>query len=380
MIDYPAICELKVASRCNINCRYCYVYNLGDDSYTDQPKFLTAEIARATAGCIRRYVERHQLRGFHVLLHGGEPLLAPLPLLWQICDVLAGTLATSTQLSFSIQTNGTAFIPEHFQLFNHYGIEVSVSLDGSQQTNDSLRVDHQGRGTYSQVAAGLKLAQRSLPQVLGPHVLMVVNPDSDPIGEYWHIRELGVGTVDLLLPLANYQLRAPAYSRSAPLASPAYGKWLSILYRLWRQNGRFPFIRLLEAFDSSVAALYSPLTTIKGSLTHSYFVVNTDGTLEVADNLKACGNRFTASGLSVFSDSIDDLLSLPLAVEYYSRDSLVPLDCVECPMVRCCRGGFIGDRYSKTRGFANRSVYCDDLFHMYRTISEFNAGREGRMC
>ena len=33
---------LKVASRCNINCSYCYVYNQGDTNWQRMPKHMSA--------------------------------------------------------------------------------------------------------------------------------------------------------------------------------------------------------------------------------------------------------------------------------------------------------------------------------------------------
>ena len=31
---------LKVASRCNLDCSYCYVYHMGDDGWRYQPKLM----------------------------------------------------------------------------------------------------------------------------------------------------------------------------------------------------------------------------------------------------------------------------------------------------------------------------------------------------
>ena len=65
---------LKVASRCNINCRYCYVYNMGDSGWSRGPKQMSRDTCRATAMALARLV-REQRRPFAVVLHGGEPLL-----------------------------------------------------------------------------------------------------------------------------------------------------------------------------------------------------------------------------------------------------------------------------------------------------------------
>jgi uncharacterized protein len=40
---------VKVASRCNINCTYCYVYNMGDDGWRDMPALISRETVGALA-------------------------------------------------------------------------------------------------------------------------------------------------------------------------------------------------------------------------------------------------------------------------------------------------------------------------------------------
>ena len=65
---------LKTASRCNIACSYCYVYQLGDQGWRRQPPTMSRSTVDAT---VRRLDElrRAQDRDFAVVLHGGEPLL-----------------------------------------------------------------------------------------------------------------------------------------------------------------------------------------------------------------------------------------------------------------------------------------------------------------
>ncbi len=35
---------LKIESRCNLNCDYCYVYNMGDESWRDQPSSMSLDV------------------------------------------------------------------------------------------------------------------------------------------------------------------------------------------------------------------------------------------------------------------------------------------------------------------------------------------------
>jgi uncharacterized protein len=67
---------LKVASRCNLNCSYCYVYNRGDNSWRQRPKVMPDEIYRATVERIRRHCELSGQQTVQIAFHGGEPCLA----------------------------------------------------------------------------------------------------------------------------------------------------------------------------------------------------------------------------------------------------------------------------------------------------------------
>src|ERR1700759_1574943 len=75
-----AHCELlvvKVTERCNLNCRYCYMFNGGDLSYLRRPAIMTTGIVDAMVSRVLAHCRRHRLSKFTFVLHGGEPLLAP---------------------------------------------------------------------------------------------------------------------------------------------------------------------------------------------------------------------------------------------------------------------------------------------------------------
>ena len=62
---------VKIASRCNINCTYCYMYNHADKSYKSQPKFMSKETILALREKIKNHCVQHKLKKFHIALHGG---------------------------------------------------------------------------------------------------------------------------------------------------------------------------------------------------------------------------------------------------------------------------------------------------------------------
>src|SRR3954471_2388518 len=67
---------LKVASRCNLACDYCYMYEHADQSWREQPGLMAEETRRQLAKRVGEYARAVHLSEFLVVFHGGEPLLA----------------------------------------------------------------------------------------------------------------------------------------------------------------------------------------------------------------------------------------------------------------------------------------------------------------
>ena len=67
---------LKLHSRCNLACDYCYVYTMADQGWRAMPRQMPAAIVDLAAARIAEHVRRHGIDRIQVILHGGEPLLA----------------------------------------------------------------------------------------------------------------------------------------------------------------------------------------------------------------------------------------------------------------------------------------------------------------
>ena len=64
---------VKVATRCNIDCSYCYWFR--DAAVYDKPKLMSPEVLQQLLQRIEEHITRHHLIEFPIILHGGEPLL-----------------------------------------------------------------------------------------------------------------------------------------------------------------------------------------------------------------------------------------------------------------------------------------------------------------
>ena len=66
---------IKVASRCNLDCDYCYEYHTGDDTWKMMPKYLSLDTAKILINRINEHARKHYLDEVVLSFHGGEPLL-----------------------------------------------------------------------------------------------------------------------------------------------------------------------------------------------------------------------------------------------------------------------------------------------------------------
>src|SRR5215469_9435864 len=73
---------IKLHSRCNLACRYCYVYELADQTWRSRPRTMSPAVVSMAALRIAEHARAHDLDAVRVIFHGGEPLLAgPGPLI-----------------------------------------------------------------------------------------------------------------------------------------------------------------------------------------------------------------------------------------------------------------------------------------------------------
>ena len=68
----------KVAERCNINCTYCYYFNMGEETALKRPALASIEVTDALARWIAQGCEELRNPRANVTFHGGEPTLVVL--------------------------------------------------------------------------------------------------------------------------------------------------------------------------------------------------------------------------------------------------------------------------------------------------------------
>lgn len=347
---------LKVHSRCDLACDHCYVYEHADRSWRGRPTVMAPDVIARTAGRIAEHAAAHGLETMHVILHGGEPLLAGLPRLRLVAEELRSALEPGCRLDLRIQTNAVRLDERFCELFLEYDVKVGVSLDGDRLSHDRHRRFRDGRGSHEHVLRGLRLLGRPRYRHLLAGLLCTVDPANDPLRVYAALRELDPPRIDFLLPHATWDNRPP---RPGGAPTP-YADWLIAIADEWFTTGRPVPVRLFASLLSLLTGGPSFVESL-GTDSVDHVVIETDGTIEQADSLKTAYEGAPATGLDVFAHSLDEVAAHPGLVE--RRRGLEDLcgTCRSCPLVRVCGGGLYAHRFRSGGGFDNPSVYCPDL-------------------
>src|SRR6266566_1172202 len=115
---------LKIHSRCDLACDYCYMYAMADQSWRDRPRRMAETTAARAADRIGEHVRRHGLAEISLVLHGGEPLLAGPGFIAWLTRRVRDTVGVPVDVS--VQTNGTRLDEEILKSFSRLGIQVGV--------------------------------------------------------------------------------------------------------------------------------------------------------------------------------------------------------------------------------------------------------------
>ena len=347
---------LKVASRCNLDCAYCYVYHMGDEAWRDQPKLMSAAVVRKVSAALGDQY-RLQDKPFSVVLHGGEPLMLGRDRLAALCESLRAELPHPCGIH--LQTNGVLLTEDVIDVLVRFDVGVSVSVDGPAAVHDRFRKDHRGRGSHARVAAGIsRMMAREDARPLLAGVLCVIDPTSDPALVYETLKATGSPSVDFLVRDGNWE-HLP-FMKASP-ASTEYGSWLVRLLRIYLADPSPPRVRLLDDMLRLVLGGPSQKEGV-GETDYGIIIVEPDGRITKNDTLKAAhagADQFRRPP-SIMRDTLAEVLASDDFAEYYAAQRPVSPLCATCPDLGVCGGGMVAHRWNEANGFANPTVFCAD--------------------
>jgi uncharacterized protein len=346
---------VKIASRCNLNCSYCYVYNHEDRSYLTRPKFISQEVFDALLGRIKAYCDRRAGHSISLVFHGGEPTLIGASAFARLAGRARSVLGARLR-RLSMQTNGVLLNDAWADVIAEHQVSIGISLDGPPSVHDAARVDHKGRGSYAATMRGLRCLREA---GLQPRVLSVVQPGHAGQDVYRHFRNEGIEWMTFLLPDVSHDNKARYYGG---LGRTPVADFLVPLFDAWFDEDS-PIV-VVGIFHDLIKRLLGGRgeTDCFGNPLMSYLIVETDGAIEALDALRVCREGIARSNLNVLRDGFDDLgRGLPLVHQAVHQGFSLARACQTCEFRQVCGGGFLPHRYSRARAFDNPSVWCEDI-------------------
>lgn len=350
---------LKVHSRCNLSCSYCYVYEMADQAWRGLPKRMSVPVARKAVERIAEHVQTHGLESVDVILHGGEPLLAGGQWLADLVRSLGA--AVPAQVNVALQTNGTLLDRPLLTTLKRLGVTVGVSLDGDAEATGRHRRFANGRNSFDAVAEGLDLLQSPEFRDCYSGILCTIDVENDPLSTYEALLKFSPPALDLLLPHANW---------SSPPPGEGYADWLISVFERWysapRQETR------IRVFSELIQLVFGRPGEVEGLglLPSTLIVVDTDGSVKQLDSLSSTYPGAADTGLNVMTDSLDGALEHPTTVARQIGLGALSAQCLSCPVVKICGGGLYPHRFQAGDGFLNPSVYCGDLLKLITHVRD----------
>jgi uncharacterized protein len=345
---------LKTASRCNLNCSYCYVYNMGDDGWQSQPKRMSRAVTEAVLEQLGllSYSQDHPLS---VVMHGGEPLLLGFDAMSRLVRGLRGQLRRDGGIH--IQTNGVLLTNDFIDLFAEHDVGISISFDGP--SHDVNRLDRRGRGSRDRVLAAIdRLREHPAGERIFGGLLAVVDPFSEPAAVYRAMKATGAPNFDLLYRDGNH-MTLPFGKASAK--SSEYGAWMVALAKEYLADPDPPRIRILDDLMRLILGGQSQKEGV-GVVEYGILVIDTDGTVTKNDTLKvayAGGDRFDRP-YNITERALPTFLAQEDLNDYYALSEPTAAECRVCPERNVCGAGMPAHRWSEENGYENPTVFCSD--------------------
>lgn len=365
-------CVVKLVGICNIDCDYCYMYHLSDQSFRSRARFLSVSDACSLINSIIQYCAETSCMSFELTLHGGEPLLWPVNSYRTLFDHYRSVTPRVDLIHFHLQTNLYTYPnDETLGILQFNGVTVGVSVDGPKDINDRHRRTRSGKGTYDRVIANVERLATSQYRSILSGFLCVIDPHFPPTDFLDWMSGLPVTYVDVLLPI-QFTHRHPPWGEGGDgtqyALAPDYGKWIAQLFEEWtRRDDERLRIRLLED------VLRSVLSDGKRPISSSslpLIVLNTDGQFEHNDFLRNAFDGAMATGMHVSTHSLAEVAQDPVVRAVLLLGDKLPSECAGCPISGVCGGGFLPGRLSGSDlDLSRRSILCADEYYAYASIS-----------
>ena len=329
---------MKATRLCNLRCSYCY------DWRADNQKMSFEVLAHTTAAVLRD--PTHEAVTF--VWHGGEPTLMGTEFFERAMVLQARFRSPGQVVRNVIQTNATRVTPEWASFLAKHRFGVGASIDGPPDIHDRTRTYVNGRPSWQDVRAGIRLLKE---HGVDPSILMVVDRpvlDLRPRAVFDFFLEENIKRFGLLAAKPEVDLSALPSSPTDHYVTPA--EMMSFLIEIdqcWLAHGD-PAIRIreIENLRARIRRSGPRHCTLEGNCVGDYFLVEPTG--EVAHCDLFLGDPAYTLGM-VTEATFEEMRATPAAKALRRRNGAEVEAMASCLEFDTCNGWCPQERYISVR-------------------------------
>lgn len=369
---------LKVAERCNLNCKYCYFFNKENRDFEDNPALISPNTVRQLVQFLRTSSHEISETVFQIDIHGGEPLLLGPRRFSEMVSIIENGLHDAKEVRFTVQTNAALINDAWLDVFSRHKVFVGVSVDGPKDQHDANRIDRRGRGTFDTMVPKIAALSQATSQgrIPGFGSISVVSPESDGRATYMCLtKELRFSKLQFLFPDDTHD---SANTKNAG----RFIKFVGDLFECWENdNNRDVRIKLI---DQTLAAFLQDKHYVEaGRRVNSaaqgvVFTVSSAGEIGHDDTLRNVAQELFRSGMNVADAKYPEFLAWHNMISGMLVPRDLPPPCASCAWNNICEHvtGSYTPLHRMKNGTADQpSVYCEALKIAYRRGAEHLAKR-----
>ena len=333
------------SSLCNMRCKYCFYADVSRNRDTLSYGRMEEETLETLVKRAFEYATGYA--GF--AFQGGEPTLAGLNFYRKLIELQNKYNTRNLPVYNSIQTNGYALNEEWAAFFSEHHFLVGLSLDGTKEAHNALRLDAKGEGTYDTVVRSAALLEQAGVDF---NILCVVNNyvARHPQKVYNNLKKYRY--LQFIPCLDDFDGEKESFS----LTPQRYGMFLKTTFDLYYQDfmaGNYVSIR---NFDNYIRMLqgYPPESCAMNGVCTCYFVIEGDGSVfpcdfYVLDQWKL-GN--------IREDSFEAMEEARRASGFVAWSARLPEECKACRWLMLCRNGCRRNREPVTADGTGKNYFC----------------------
>ncbi len=362
------IVVLKITEQCNLNCSYCYFFNMDNQDFSDKPALITDETLQQVAGFLANAAAQYQAKTVTIVLHGGEPLLIKKNRFEEMIDLFRFQIKPYAELYFYLQTNAVLLDNEWLELVKIKNVFLGISIDGLEQDHDLFRRDKQNRPTHKIVVEKIELARALLTDEdsrSGFGGLYVINPDANAQATYdFFVNNLELNNLHYVLPdFWHDNIEKAKLNQVNTYLLDLFSAWTAL------NGGNNVKIRFLDTAIKSLIGGRRYITDQLALQNNTVAItIRSDGEIAVEDQYRNVRPDLFNLGMNVENSTLPVFFETPAIQEFLTEIQSLPDDCQGCCFKNVCRGGNFLDavhRFKSGRGFNNPSIYCEAYRNLF---------------